>query len=223
MDILLDHIGGIQLKCPECGKKIKNIEQKYCENCGYDLIEGEIKSNLNLFDLRQKFYIMTENYWKHGSGKIFNENGEVIGFIEEKNNKILIKNSDGSLLALISSKPLSLHHEHRLRDPDGNLIARYKKKMVTNFRSIFYLEDKFGHRWYEAYGEFMDFRFNVKEIASEKILAEFDKAQKWNDQIVPRLLKHYDSYALKINDQVTDRKILLGFVLGAKYIIYDVF
>ncbi|GAH54008.1 unnamed protein product, partial [marine sediment metagenome] len=86
--------------------------------------------------------------------------------------------------------PLSVRREHKLRDPDGNLIAKYKKKMITNFRSVYYLEDGKGHRWYEAYGEFMDFRFNVKEISSEKIIAEFDKTEKWKSEIAPELLKH---------------------------------
>ncbi|MFX1445402.1 MAG: LURP-one-related family protein, partial [Promethearchaeota archaeon] len=195
----------------------------YCENCGFDLYVTEFKSEVDLFDIQQKFYIMTENYWKHGSGKIFNEKGEIIGSVEKKSNNTLIKDSDDKVLAVLTPKSLSLHHEHRLKDPKGNLIAKYKKKMVTNFRSVFFLEDGSGRRWYEAYGEFMDFQFYIKEIATEKIIAEFDKTQRWKDQIDNEFLNLYDSYALKIKDEVTDRKILLGFVFGAKYIIYDVF
>ena len=137
--------------------------------------------------------------------------------------KILIKDSDNNILATITRKSLSMRHIHFLIDPTGNLIAKYKKKMVSNFRSIFYLEDPEGTRKYEAYGEFMDFKFNVKDITTEKIIAEFDKVERWKNEISSEILNQYDAYALKIKDSIIDKRMLIGFVLGSKYIIYDVF
>ncbi|MFX1312133.1 MAG: LURP-one-related family protein [Promethearchaeota archaeon] len=209
--------------CPECGNKILDINQKFCEKCGIDLSGGEFKSKIKLFDNRQKYYIMTETYWKHGSGKIYNEKGLIIGSVQKKKKKILIMDSNENILAIITRKSPSMRHIHNLSDPKGNLIAKYKKKMVSNFRSIFYLEDAEGIRIYEAYGDFMDFKFNIKNISTEKIIAEFDKVEKWKDEISSEILNFYDAYALKIRDRNIDQRMLLGFVLGSKYIIYDVF
>ncbi|TKJ25063.1 MAG: hypothetical protein CEE42_08500 [Promethearchaeota archaeon Loki_b31] len=215
------------MKCPECGNKIIELDQKFCEKCGFDLSREEFKSELKLFDNLQKYYILTENYWKHGTGRIYNERGLIIGSIHKKKEgfkgRILIKDSDNNILAKITRKSLSMRHIHFLSDPTGNLIAKYKKKMVSNFRSIFYLEDHVGTRKYEAYGEFMDFKFNIKDITTEKIIAEFDKVERWKNEISSEILNLYDAYALKIKDTIIDKRMLLGFVLGSKYIIYDVF
>ncbi|MFX1503395.1 MAG: zinc ribbon domain-containing protein [Promethearchaeota archaeon] len=212
------------MNCPECGNKILDVNQKFCEKCGIDLSGVEFKSDIKLFDNYQKYYIMTETYWKHGSGRIYNEKGLIIGSVHKKKKKrIVIKDSDDSILAIITGKSPSIHHIHMLSDPKGNIIAKYKKKMVSNFRSIFYLEDPEGIRKYEAYGEFMDFKFNIKDISTEKIIAEFDKVEKWKDEISSEILNFYDAYALKIKNSNIDHRMLLGFVLGSKYIIYDVF
>ncbi len=127
---------------------------------------------------------------------------------------------DGTISATIHAKIISARGAQDLKDPQGNLIARIKKKIFSIFRPKFFLEDAQGTRWYEAQGKFMGWSYKVTDM-SGNLVAEIEKADKWRDIFLGGLFDFKDTYALRIMDNVTDRRILLGFVLSIDNVLHD--
>lgn len=127
---------------------------------------------------------------------------------------------DGTISATIHAKIISARGAQDLKDPQGNLIARIKKKIFSIFRPKFFLEDAQGTRWYEAQGKFMGWSYKVTDM-SGNLVAEIEKADKWRDIFLGGLFDFKDTYALRIVDNVTDRRILLGFVLSIDNVLHD--
>ncbi|MFX1259801.1 MAG: LURP-one-related family protein [Promethearchaeota archaeon] len=230
--------------CPECEVEIKSSNQKFCTSCGAKLplikrniIEKPINeatvssqyANYNrpegLFDINRYYYILKEKYWDWGSGDILDNTGKVIGKMKRKilsiRKKISLLELDGTVAATIHEKIFSARSAQDLKDPEGNLIARIKKKLLTLFKPKFFLEDRNGNRWYEAEGKFMGFSFKVRDISTGKIIAEIEKADRWKDFFLAGIFDYKDTYALKILDKETDRRILVGFVLSIDNVMHD--
>ncbi|MFX1532185.1 MAG: LURP-one-related family protein [Promethearchaeota archaeon] len=127
---------------------------------------------------------------------------------------------DGTIAATIHSKIVSARGAQDLKDPYGNMIARIKKKITSVFRPKFFLEDINGRRFFEAQGKFMGWSYKVTDM-SGKLIAEIEKADKWRDVFLGGLLDFKDTYALRILDNETDRRILLGFVLSIDNVLHD--
>ncbi len=177
-----------------------------------------------LFDLNRDYYILKEKYWDWGSGEILDEKNEVIGRMKRKilsiKRKVELLELDGTLSASIHAKLISARNAQDLKDAQGNLIARIKKKIVA-IKPKFFLEDPNGNRWYEAKGNFFGFSFKVTDLSTGKIIAEIEKADKWRDMFLGGLLDFKDTYALRILDKETDRRILVGFVLSIDNVLHD--
>jgi len=227
--------------CPSCGEKLKNEDQNFCEKCGTNLElyekEGKIESKITtsspvitqptgkLFDLNRNYYILKEKYWDWGSGDILDNQGQIIGKMHRKilsiRKKVELKEVDGTVAATIHAKLISARSAQDLKDPEGNLIARIKKKMLTLLKPKFFLESPDGERLYEAQGNFMGFSFKVKDLSTDKIVAEIEKAQRWRDVFLGGVFDFKDTYALRILDNETDRRILVGFVLSIDNTLHD--
>ena len=232
--------------CPDCGAEIKNQGQNYCEKCGAKLPTmpsssynqdisqnngGTQPSTVNivsqggLFDISRNYYIIKETVWDMGFGDILDEQGKLIGKMNRKifsiRRRVELQEVDGTVSAVIHEKIMSARQAQTLMDPDGNLIARIKKKILTVFRNKFFLEDPFGNRWYEADGNFMGWSFQVTDCSTGKLVAEIEKADRWRDVFLRGLFDFKDTYALKIHDNQTDRRILLGFVLSIDNTLHD--
>ena len=178
-----------------------------------------------LFDINRNYYVLKEKYWDWGSGDILDDNNKVIGRMHRKiislRRKVELLEVDGTVSATIHAKIVTARGAQDLKDAAGNLIARIKKKILSFFRPKFFLEDPNGNRWYEAQGKFMGFSFKVTDISSGKIIAEIEKADRWRDIFLGGLLDFKDTYALRILDNDTDRRILLGFVLSIDNVLHD--
>jgi uncharacterized protein YxjI len=236
--------------CLYCGNNLIEEKQIFCEQCGsllskspvdYDNLPMDksqqdaaiILKNRNiisensgdLFNLNRNYYILKEKYWDFGSGEILDENGRVIGHMRRKflsfRRKIELSNPNGSIAATIYEKIVSARGAQDLKDPDGFQIARIKKKITSFFHPKFWLEDPDGNKWYEARGEFMGWSFNVVDLTTNQVVAEIEKADRWRDVFLNGLFDFKDTYALKILDNVTDRRILLGFVLSIDNVLHD--
>ncbi|MBN1214845.1 MAG: LURP-one-related family protein [Candidatus Lokiarchaeota archaeon] len=233
--------------CSECGNEITDQNQKFCEMCGGKLervpaqevvnqpvytqsvqpqpAQQSDPSKLGLFDLRRKYYVLKEKYWDFGSGDIYDETGKTIGTMHRIffniRKKIELIEQDGTVSASIHSKIVSARGAQDLMDAQGNKIARIKKKITSFFRPKFWLEDPLGNRWYEAQGEFLGWSFKVIEISSGKIVAEIEKADRWRDIFLGGIFDFQDTYALKVLDDETDRRILVGFVLSIDNVLHD--
>ena len=224
--------------CPNCGSELKKSNQKFCENCGANLQKGgnagsqgvkitekRTHQPSGLFDLNRNYYILKEKYWDWGSGDILDDKGQIIGKMKRKilsiRKKVELQELDGTVSATIHAKIISARQAQDLKDAEGNLIARIKKKILTLLKPKFFLEAPDGKVWYEAQGNFMGFSFKVKDMSSGKIIAEIEKADRWRDYFLGGAFDFKDTYALRILDNETDRRILLGFVLSIDNVLHD--
>jgi uncharacterized protein YxjI len=218
--------------CVNCGIKIKIQSQKFCENCGVELVETEIavdqknreivlnfkNNSKNLFDLTQDIYVLKDDYWKSGSGHIYNSIDQIIGTINGiKKKEVELIDANGEITSKIRFKSGSMRGASELIDNEGNLIARLKKKKITTFNSIYYLEDITGTNRFEAEGEFINYTFSIKDLSLNKIVAECNKTEKYKDMLKGRF-DHKNTYALRILDKQSDRRILLLFIIGIRQI-----
>ncbi|MFX1325821.1 MAG: LURP-one-related family protein, partial [Promethearchaeota archaeon] len=232
--------------CTNCGAEIKDLSQKFCEKCGSSLpssVKPEEKMTVpkssnsistlgfepydrpeGLFDLNRNYYILKEKYWDWGEGDILDENNQIIGrmrrIIFSIRRRVELLEVDGTLSASIHSKIVSARGAQDLKDPHGNLIARIKKKITSVFRPKFFLEDVAGKRFFEAQGKFMGWSYKVTDM-SGNLIAEIEKADRWRDVFLGGILDFKDTYALRILDNQTDRRILLGFVLSIDNVLHD--
>ena len=232
--------------CPNCGDKIEIEGQNFCEKCGsklptedeINLTESESKPSLSappttsapsrpggLFDINRNYYILKEKYWDWGSGDILDENNKIIGrmhrIILSIRRRVELQELDGTVAATIHAKIITARQAQDLKGPDGVLIARIKKKILSFFRPKFFLEDPYGNRWYEAQGKLMGRSYKVTDCSTGKVIAEIEKADRWRDIFLGGLIDFKDTYALKILDNETDRRILVGFVLSIDNILHD--
>ncbi len=232
--------------CSNCGTEIRDLTQNFCEKCGSSIPasvkQGKTSSSSaeipytpesgkeiydrpgGLFDLNRNYFILKEKYWDFGSGDILDENNQIIGkmrrIILSIRRRVELLEIDGTLSATIHSKIVSARGAQDLKDPQGNMIARIKKKILSVFRPKFFLEDPQGNRWYEAQGKFLGWSYKVTDM-SGKLIAEIEKADKWRDVFLGGLLDFKDTYVLRILDNETDRRILLGFVLSIDNVLHD--
>jgi uncharacterized protein YxjI len=226
-------------KCPECGVEVSEA-QNFCEKCGAELrTEPQIDRSVTegkkpttpiikggLFDLSRDYYVIKERAWDLGYGSIYDEKGNEIGrmnrIIFSVRRRVELQELDGTVVATIHSKIVSARGAQDLKDPEGNLIARIKRKILTFFRHVFYLEEPFTKtRWYVAEGNFMGWSFKIYEVATRKLIAEIEKADRWRDVFLGGIFDFSDTYALRILDNETDRRILLGFVLSIDNVLHD--
>ncbi len=236
--------------CANCGAEIKDLSQNFCEKCGssipasvkqgeeVSLTSAPVTSTTSptsmgfqpyehpggLFDINRNYYILKEKYWDWGSGDILDENNQIIGkmkrIILSIRRRVELLEIDGTLSATIHSKIVSARGAQDLKDPQGNMIARIKKKILSVFRPKFFLESPTGERFFEAQGKFMGWSYKVTDM-SGKLVAEIEKADRWRDVFLGGLLDFKDTYALRILDNETDRRILLGFVLSIDNVLHD--
>ena len=230
------------MNCPQCGDPASE-DQKFCEKCGTELrsvkkqpekkqeisltsVSKQIASeSVDLFNLSRSFYLIHERMWDMGYGDIMDEEGKLIGrmnrILLSIRRRVELQELDGTVVATIHSKIVSARGAQDLKTPDGVLIARIKKKILTFFKNKFYLEDPFGTRWYEAVGNFFGWSFKIYDIATGKLVAEIEKADRWRDVFLGGIFDFADRYALRILDNETDRRILVGFVLSIDNVMHD--
>ncbi len=230
--------------CNNCGASISDLTQNFCEKCGSPIpasvrqvstpstpvssAASGIPSSSRpggLFDINRNYYILKEKYWDWGSGDILDEHNQMIGKMKRVilsiRRRVELQEVDGSIAATIHAKIVSARGAQDLKDPQGNLIARIKKKILSLFRPVFYLEDPQGNQWFRAQGKFMGFSFKVYDVTTGNVIAEIEKADRWRDVFLGGLLDFKDTYALRILDNVTDRRILVGFVLSIDNVLHD--
>ena len=232
-----------KLNCPDCGSEIKKSSQKFCEQCGAEipLITETAEKTASipttqaqqmpysrpggLFDINRTYYVLKEKYWDWGSGDILDDKGQIIGKMHRKifsiRKRIELREIDGTVSATIHEKIITARGAQTLKDSEGNMIARIKKKILTLFKPKFFLEDPDGNRWYEAEGKFMGFSFKVRDLSTGNIIAEIEKADRWRDVFLGGMFDFKDTYALRILDKETDRRILLGFVISIDNVMHD--
>ncbi len=184
-----------------------------------------IRASGGIFDINRNYYVIKEKMWDLGYGDILDENGNLIGKMNRKffsiRRRVEIQELNGEVAATLEEKIVTARNAQDLKDPQGNLIARIKRKILTLFHPKFFLEDPFGNRWYEAEGDFFGWSFRISDCSTGKVIAEIEKIDRWRDVFLGGIFDFKDTYALKILDNETDRRILLGFVLSVDNVMHD--
>ena len=224
--------------CSNCGVEVKDINQRFCQECGSQLTT-EVKQSpvsapvsapvgtkpMGLFDINRNYYVLKEKYWDWGSGDILDENNQIIGrmhrIIFSIRKRVELQEIDGTIAATIHAKLISARGSQDLKTPEGELIARVKKKILSFFRPVFFLEAPDGTEFFRAQGKFMGFSFKIYDVTTGNVVAEIEKADKWRDLFLGGMFDFKDTYALKILDNKTDRRVLLGFVLSIDNVLHD--
>ena len=67
----------------------------------------------------------------------------------------------------------------------------------------------------------MGWSLKVTDCSTGKIIAEIEKSDRWRDIFLGGIFDFNDTYTLKILDNDTDRRILVGFVLSIDNIMHD--
>jgi len=228
--------------CSNCGVEFKDLNQRFCQECGFELtsVADQAPASapesvpasapaatkpMGLFDINRNYYVLKEKYWDWGSGDILDENNQKIGrmhrIIFSIRKRVELQEVDGTVAATIHAKLISARGAQDLKTPEGVLIARIKKKILSFFRPVFYLEAPDGTQWFRAQGKFMGFSFKVYDVTTGNVVAEIEKADRWRDIFLGGLFDFKDTYALKILDNTTDRRVLLGFVLSIDNVLHD--
>jgi len=200
------------MKCPNCGDPASE-DQKFCEKCGSELRtvkkppeKGEQISltstpkqtpsdSADLFDLNRNYYIIKERMWDMGYGDIMDEEGKLIGrmnrILLSIRRRVELQELDGTVVATIHSKILSARGAQDLKTPEG------------------------------ADGDFFGWSFKIYDVTTGKLVAEIEKADRWRDVFLGGIFDFADNYALRILDNETDRRILVGFVLSIDNVMHD--
>jgi len=231
--------------CPNCGKKIRDLDQKYCAQCGTDLsaninnyistskgakekpqsFKKEIKQfcrTSELFDINRNFYVFKEDSLYYANGFILDEKGQIIGKIErtvtESGNIIKLGELNAKKSTIIYA---TSQNTHVIKDSDGNQVASIKKRTGNQDNPKFFLEDPNDTIWFEAQGDYLGRSYKIINVNTGKIVAEIQRADTWEEIILGEPHEYRETYALKIFDSETDRCVLLGFVLSIDNALHD--
>ena len=224
------------MRCPNCGYE-NPPDSKFCVNCGTRLLTN-VPSNAQqlpittpqssiLLNPAISMYIIHEKSWDFGWGDIFNEHGQLVGKMKRKLLSLraeiqLLEPDNKTLVAKIVRKILSVRQTYDLLSPNGQLIARMNRKLLSLFRPSLYLDDANGRRLYEAKGNFLGFSFKVYDTRSGKLVAEVEKLDKLRDLFLGgTIFDMSDKYALRIHDPNVNRLMLLGFVIAIDNSVHD--
>jgi uncharacterized protein YxjI len=78
-----------------------------------------------------------------------NRPGEQLGFIKQEfvslGPRFWFEDNAGSHIGEVDGKVLTTHHEYEIKDSDGQLKAKIKKKILKLFGSEWWMEDAMGH------------------------------------------------------------------------------
>ena len=67
----------------------------------------------------------------------------------------------------------------------------------------------------------MGWSYKVTNFKTGELVGEIEKADRWRDVFLGGTFDFKDTYALRIHDNKTDRRILLGFVLSIDNVLHD--
>ena len=176
-----------------------------------------------LFDPKVMGYVVVEENFDRGDGKIYDQAGKVLGAMDQKlislKKETKLLETDGTLAAVISKKVISIKPTYQLFDPNENLIAKLERKM--GFKPKFELKDPKGKVLYWAKGNLRGFDFEVFQGKGKDVVAEIHKLDKWKDTFFTGKFDRKDSYGVKVHDAGIDRRLLIGLVITIDNVLHD--
>jgi len=99
-----------------------------------------------------------------------NRLGEQLGFIKQEfvswGPHFWLEDNSGTHLGEIDGKVVTIHHEYEIKDKEGQVKARIKKKILKLFGSEWWMEDADGHEIAKIKGNVVHHTYDI--VAPDK-------------------------------------------------------
>jgi uncharacterized protein YxjI len=138
---------------------------------------------------------------------IKNKLGEQLGFIKQEfvswGPHFWLEDNSGTHIGEIDGKVITAHHEYEIKDKDGQLKARIKKKILKLFGSEWWMEDVDGREIARINGNIVRHTYDI--VAPDKI-------------VIARVHLNWatvqDEYCIEIIKQDFDPLLVLGYAIA---------
>jgi uncharacterized protein YxjI len=142
---------------------------------------------------------------------IKNRLGEQLGFIKQEfvsfGPKFWFEDNAGVHLGEVDGKVITVHHEYEVKDKDGQLKARVKKKILKLFGSEWWMENPEGHEIARIKGNIVHHTYDI--IAPDKTLIA---------QVHLKWATISDEYCVEIVRQDFDPLLVLGYAIAMDHV-----
>ena len=140
-----------------------------------------------------------------------NRLGEQLGFIKQEfvswGPHFWFEDNTGTHLGEVDGKVVTVHHEYEIKNKEGQVKARIKKKILKLFGSEWWMEDADGHEIARMKGNFVHHTYEI--LAPDKtIIAKVHL--NWTS------IK--DEYCIEIVKQDFDPLLVLGYAIAMDHI-----
>jgi len=142
---------------------------------------------------------------------IKNKVGEQLGFIKQEflswGPHFWLEDNSGSRLGEIDGKVLTVHHEYEIKDRDGQVKARIKKKILKLFGSEWWMEDAEGREIARIKGNVVHHTYDI--VGSDKAVIA---------KVHLNWVTVSDEYCVEIVQQDFDPLLALGYAVAMDHV-----
>jgi uncharacterized protein YxjI len=140
-----------------------------------------------------------------------NRFGEQVGFIKQEfvslGPHFWFEDNSGSRIGDIDGKLLTVHHEYAIKDKDGQIKARIKKKILKLFGSEWWMEDAEGHEIARIKGNVVHHTYDI--VAPDKTTIA---------KVHLNWATIRDEYCVEIVKQGFDPLLVLGYAVAMDHV-----
>lgn len=137
--------------------------------------------------------------------------GQQLGFIKQEfvswGPKFWFEDNAGACLGEVDGKVVTVHHEYEIKDKDGQVKAKVKKKILKLFGSEWWMEDSNGHKLAKINGNVVHHTYDI--VAPDKtVIAKVHL--KW--------ATIRDEYCIEIVKQDFNPLLVLGYAIAMDHV-----
>jgi len=140
-----------------------------------------------------------------------NRFGEQLGFAKQEfvslGPHFWFEDNSGQRLGDVDGKLITVHHEYEIKNKDGQVKARVKKKILKLFGSEWWMEDANGHEMARIKGNIVHHTYEM--VASDKTII----AKVHLNWVTIR-----DEYCIEIVKQDFDPLLVLGYAIAMDHV-----
>ena len=137
--------------------------------------------------------------------------GEQLGFIKQEfvswGPKFWLEDNAGIHIGEIDGKVVTVHHEYEIKDKDGQVKARIKKKTLKLFGSEWWMEDADGHEIARINGNIVHHTYDI--VAPDKTTIA---------KVHLNWARIRDEYCIEILKQDFDPLLVLGYAIAMDHV-----
>jgi uncharacterized protein YxjI len=140
--------------------------------------------------------------------------GQQLGHIKQEfvsfGPKFWFEDNAGTHLGEVDGKVLTVHHEYEIKDKDGQVRARIKKKILKFFGSEWWMEDSEGNELARINGNVVRHTYDIK-APDKTIIAKVHL--NW--------ARIRDEYCIEIVKQGFDPLLVLGYAIAMDHVEHE--